>query len=102
MDQGVDIEVVQRLHQGQEAEDHRGHRYGGQAETAAQAVRQTGGGGGLGPGQGQVASQYEVDYQDDLQGSLQTPGHGLHLVGSQLGPLVLLHLLLCFFGTNQE
>ena len=102
VDQRVDVEVVESLHQGEEAEDHRGDRDGGQADTPAQAVLQTGGGGCLGPGEGQVAPQYEVDDQDDLHGSLQTARHGLHLVGSQLVPLVLLHLGLGVFGANDE
>ena len=102
VDQRVDVEVVESLHQGEEAEHHRGDRDGGQADTPAQAVLQTGGGGCLGPGEGQVAPQYEVDDQDDLHGSLQTARHGLHLVGSQLVPLVLLHLGLGVFGANDE
>ena len=102
MEQGVDVEVVERLHQGEEAEDHRGHRDGGQADAPSQAVSQTGGGGSLGPGQGQVASQYEVDNQDYLERGLQTPRHGLHLVGSQLVSLVPPQLLLCLRGTNQQ
>lgn len=100
MDQGVDIKVVQSLHQGEEAEDHGGDRYGGETDTPTQAVLQTGGGCCLCPGEGQVASQYEIDNQDDLDWSLQTSRHRLHLMSSQLISLILLQISLGFFGTN--
>ena len=51
MDQGVDIEVVQSLHQGEEAEEDGSDRDGGEAGHPTQAVLYAGGGGGLAPGQ---------------------------------------------------
>ena len=74
MNQRVDIEVVQRLHQREQAEEDGGHWDGGQTGDPAEAVLDAGGGGGLGPGQGKVSSQYQVDDDDRLDRGLQTCG----------------------------
>ena len=89
MDKRVDVEGIHSLHQGEEAEEDGGHRYGGQTGHPAQAVFDTGGGGRLSPGQWEVTSHNQVDDEDHLDWSLQAPGHGLHLVSSQLISLQL-------------